>query len=173
MTLISSYPNNFFMTNENPIGQTRKKASWVRPEFLTRSKVRIPKLKNLSEYAINYKAGASMREGAYSWISSFPGGTRFHPTNRNSPHSAVCLLPHYLGITNYSGAASACLTHSQFYRPRSPLLRSHEIDAIQSAFTCAASSDPAWSPSCSLISLMFILLFIIYILVHSLTVISQ
>ena len=62
---------------------------------------------------VNSKAGASMREGAYSWISSFPGGTRFHPTNRNSPHSAVCLLPHYLGITNYSGAASACLTHSQ------------------------------------------------------------
>ena len=30
-----------------------------------------------------------------------------------------------------------------FYRPRSPLLRSREIDAIQSAFTCAASSDPA------------------------------
>ena len=30
-----------------------------------------------------------------------------------APHSAVCLLPHYLGITNYSGAASACLTHSQ------------------------------------------------------------
>ena len=30
-----------------------------------------------------------------------------------APRSAVCLLPHYLGITNYSGAASACLTHSQ------------------------------------------------------------
>ena len=37
-----------------------------------------------------------------------------------------------------------------FYRPRSPLLRSREIEAIQSAFTCAASSDPARSPSCSL-----------------------
>ena len=48
-------------------------------------------------------------------------------------------------------SASACVyvwpysrgLWDSFYRPRSPLLRSREIDAIQSAFTCAASSDPA------------------------------
>ena len=64
------------------------------------------------------------------------GGGREKIGNEN-----ICIIrPNILALVPMHSQASFMNT---FYRPRSPLLRSREIDAIQSAFTCAASSDPA------------------------------
>ena len=51
----------------------------------------------LTVYIFHTKAGASIREGAYSWIISFPAGTQFHPTSRNSPALGCLPTPSLLG----------------------------------------------------------------------------